>query len=226
MKKYILLSLLVIFILIPTTAKKTTTHWEQKAIQIESLSNWQLLGNGSVSVSMNGQVLLTESDDSQGVMLISPDYYSNDVIVRYKILALTNATVFVNTLSLTNIDSAKLTIPLEYDGGISLLTSKTANYFIAFKNAPHGTTPFIAKNPGFEIKTSSPEQDRMTAGVYYDIEVGRKGSKIWLAVDGKQIISWKDDNPIRGGHIAFRLRGTAGLNAAALIKDLEIYTRS
>jgi len=189
------------------------------------LLKWQLLGKGSVFTSTNGQTCLMESENTQGVMLVSPAYYQGDVVVKYKALALTSASVFVTLLSATKTDAHALNIPEEYDGSMGFWINDAANYFIAFKNAPHGATPFIAKNPGFTTACTASEQDRMVAGVYYDIEVGKQGAKVWLSVDGQKILDWEDEAPIEGGHVALRLRGTAGLKASALIKDFVIYSK-
>jgi hypothetical protein len=99
------------------------------------------------------------------------------------------------------------------------------NYFYAFRNAPHGFPPFIRKYPvpGNDALVTASE-NFMVPGVYYSIEAGRMGNKLWLSVDGKKIIEAEDKSMLPGGHIAFRIRGTAGYKAACLIKDLEIYS--
>ncbi len=202
-----------------------STDWQVDSVTHEALANWRLLGEGEVFTTINAQTCLMESESSQGVVLLSPTYYKGDVVVKYKALALTGATVFVTMLSATDTVAPMLDIPEDYDGGMNLWVDGAANYFFAFKNASHGGTPYIAKNPGFTIETVAPDQDRMVAGIYYDIEVGRQGSQLWLSVDGQQIIAWKDDHPIEGGHIAVRLRGTAGLAASGLLKDMVIYSK-
>ncbi len=200
-------------------------EWKEEQIKPEELINWRFLGQGSVFNIMNDQTCLTESDETQGVMLLSPVYYGGDVVVRYKALALTDASVFVTILSATDTAAHALTIPGNYDGSMGFWTNDVANYFFAFKNAPHGGTPFISKNPDSEGMSAAAKQDRMVAGVYYDIEVGKEGRKLWLSVDGEEVVSMEDRAPIVGGHVALRLRGTAGLKAAGLIKDLAIYSK-
>ena len=208
-----------------SNANQEWLDWKQEKITPEELGKWQLLGKGSLGLGMNQQTVIQEVEDSNGVMLLSPTYYSGDVLVRYQALALTPASVFVMALAAADTVPGQLTIPADYDGGMALWTANTANYFFAFKNAPHGATPFIAKNPGFHISASADTQDGMVAGVYYDIEVGKEGQKLWLSIDGKTVVSWDDDSPIGGGHVAFRLRGTAGLLAAGAIRNLTIYSK-
>lgn len=199
--------------------------WKEEPVRPDELATWQLLGEGKVANAMGEQVSLEEADQSKGVMLLSPRYYEGDIVVRYKALALSPATVFVTVLSAKDQSGDQLTIPGSYDGTMGFWTSETSNYFFAFKNAPHGGTPFITKNPAAEKQVNAPGQDGMIAGVYYDIEVGREGTKLWLSIDGKEVVSMVDESPITSGHVAFRLRGTAGLRAIGLIKDLSIYTK-
>jgi len=199
--------------------------WTAEQVLPDELAAWQLLGDGKVASVMGEQVSLEETGQSKGVMLLSPRYYEGDVVVRYKALALSPATVFVTVLSAKDQSGDQLTVPGNYDGTMGFWTSETRNYFFAFKNAPHGGTPFITKNPAAEKQANAPGQDGMIAGVYYDIEAGREGTKLWLSIDGKEVVNMVDDSLITGGHIAFRLRGTAGLPAIGLIKDLSIYTK-
>lgn len=87
-----------------------------------------LLGEGEVSTWGN-QTSIKEADDTKGVMLISPKTYANDVIIRYKVLALTPAKVIVTMLSVSDEgESDGLTIPDNYDGSIGLWTNSKENY--------------------------------------------------------------------------------------------------
>lgn len=194
-------------------------------VSADELVNWTLVGKGEVA-KHGAQVSLQESDDSKGIMLVSPDAYSNDIIVRYKVMALTPATVLVALLSASDEGaSADLTIPEDFDGSLGLFTGEKENYFFAFKNAPHNVTPFVRKSPYAGKTLGSAKENSMIAGVYYDIEIGKKKDKLWLSVDGKKIIEARDKDPLDGGHLALRIRGTAGFKAGCLIKDLEVFSR-
>lgn len=196
---------------------------EQK-VSAEELVKWKLFGNGKVFNILNGQTCLSEAEDSQGVMLMSPDSYG-DVILKYKVLALTPATVLVTILSASDAsDKNTLTIPSDYAGGMKLLNDDSRNYLLAYKNAPHGANPFILKNPGSSISAHAAQPDRMVAGVYYDVEITKSGKTISMRIDGKEMVSMQDDAPLGKGHILFRIRGTAGLTASCLIRDLRILT--
>lgn len=198
---------------------------EKNEISADELVNWNLVGKGRV-MQHGTQISLQESDDSKGIMLVSPDAYGDDIVVRYKVLALTPATVLVALLSASDEGAtADLTIPEDFDGSLGLFTGEKENYFIAFKNAPHNVTPFIRKSPYAGETLGSAVKNSMIAGVYYEIEVGKRGKKLWLSVDGKKIIKTEDPEPLGGGHLALRIRGTAGFKAGCLIKDLEILSR-
>lgn len=71
-------------------------------------------------------------------MFVSPDIYNSGIIVKYKVVALTPATVIVTLLSVSDKRIyEKLTIPEKYNGSIALWSKEKENYFFAFKNAPH-----------------------------------------------------------------------------------------
>lgn len=197
----------------------------EKQISVETLLNWKQLGKGKVSMAIANQLSITETEDSQGVMLMSPDTYSEDVIVRYKFLALNAATVFVTMLSASDgSGGGGLRIPSDYQGGFALLTEKS-NYFFAFKNDVHAAKPYLAKNPASSISATAQKTDQMLPGIYYDIETGKSGNQVWLKINGRTIVKMEDPNPLSGGRILFRLRGTAGIPAAALIRDVRIVSK-
>lgn len=218
--------LIIVMSLIALTACNQTNDYELKKTTIspDELLNWTVLGKGKVQ-KLGSQIALQESDDSKGIMLVSPDVYGADQVVRYKVLALTPATVLVAVLSFSDEDgSTDLTIPDDYDGSIGFVTGVKENYFFAFKNAPHNVTPFVKRSPNAKEALGSATENTMIAGVYYEVEAGIREGKLWLAIDGEKVFETIDPEPLAGGHIALRIRGTAGFKAACLIKDLEIST--
>lgn len=199
-------------------------NWKEQKISAEELVKWKFLGKGKVFNILNGQTCLSEAEDSQGVMLMSPESYG-DVVLKYKVLALTPATVLVTILSASDAsDKNTLTIPSDYAGGMKLLNDDSRNYLLAYKNAPHGANPFILKNPGSAKSANAAQPDLMVAGVYYDVEITKSGKTISMRINGKEMVSMQDDAPLGKGHVLFRIRGTAGLTASCLIRDLRILT--
>ena len=80
----------------------------------------------------------------------------------------------------------------------------------------------MRKSPYKGESLGSAKENLMIAGVYYDVEVGKYQGKLWLAIDGKKVFETEDKEPLKGGHLALRIRGTAGFKAGCLIKDLEV----
>ncbi|MFY0605114.1 MAG: hypothetical protein JXR10_00265 [Cyclobacteriaceae bacterium] len=203
-------------------AQDTSRAISKESFSTDQLKEWQLLGDGVVS-NWGKQLSLKESDTSKGVMLVSPDTYQGDITVKYSVLALTPATVIVTMLSISDLgDSDELTIPDDYNGSIGLWNKDKESYFFAFKNAPHGVTPFVRKNPNSTGPLAAAKENVMIAGVTYDVEIGRMGTNLWLTIDGEKIFEAVDDKPLKAGRIAIRLRGTAGFPAGCLIRDLVV----
>jgi hypothetical protein len=217
---------LVILLLAGSVYGQTNDHGlTKKSVSPDELIHWTRVGKGKVEKS-GAQIAMQESEDSKGIMLVSPDAYGSDIIVRYKVMALTPATVLVALVSASDAGASDhLTIPEDFDGSLGLFTSEKENYFFAFKNAPHNVTPFVRKSPATGETLGSASDNTMIAGVYYDVEIGKSGEKLWLSVDGKKLFEAEDKKPLGGGHLALRIRGTAGFIAGCLIKDLEVFSR-
>ncbi len=196
----------------------------------EALNEWSFLGQGTKMVESHNMFFMKEDpQQSNGVMIVSPKSYSNKVTVKYEVMTLTPAAVLVAILSASDLgQSTDLTIPQNYDGSMSLWINDVESYFYAFRNAPHNYTPFIRKYPvaqGEDPALVSMDDNIMHPGVFYSIELGQDGDLVWLKVDGKKVLETKDATPLKGGHIAFRIRGTAGEYAACLMRNLEIIER-
>jgi len=201
-------------------------NYRLEQVSADDLENWSFYGLGEAFKSGGAQFCIAENDSTLGAMIVSPESYSGDVIIRYKVLSLTSSTVLVAMISASDMDSStELTIPDSYDGRMSLWTKEKDNYFFAFRNAPHDRTPFLRKYPvpGSEALASATE-NIMFPGNHYEVELGRIDNTLWLSVNGEKILETTDDEILPGGHIAFRVRGTANFRAACLIKDLEIYS--
>ncbi|MEM9252605.1 MAG: hypothetical protein AAGB29_09685 [Planctomycetota bacterium] len=215
---YIVLAIALLAGSPPTSAE--STH----GIAATELAKWPFWGVGAVS-TWGPQFAMREADNSKGVMIISPNSYRGDVVLRYRFMALTPATVGVAMLAVSDPgETDRLTLPDDYDGALGPWFNDKTNYFFAYKNAPHSVTPFVRQNPDAAEPLAVAEENVMIAGVYYDIEVGRRDGKLWLSVDGETLFEADDDAPLPGGHVALRLRGTAGFPAGCLIKDFSITT--
>lgn len=204
------------------------SDFEMEEISTDDLLSWSFYGLGRAYKSGSAQFCIAENDSTFGAMIVSPASYDGNVIVRYKIMALTSSTVLTALLSASDIGSSGvLSIPEDYNGNMGLWTKEKDNYFFAFKSGPHNNPPFLRKYPvpGNEALAMA-SKNFMLPGVHYEIEIGRIDHKLWLTVDGEKIIEAEDNEMLPGGHIALRVRGTAGFKAACLIKDLVIYTKA
>lgn len=199
----------------------------KRRITSEELLKWDKWGDGEIT-HMGEQLCIKEADESKGIMLVSPSSFNGTVVLKFKVLALTSASVMAVVLAATDEGKAKLSIPDSYDGSFGLWQKKN-NYFFAFKNASHNKTPFVVKygNPFSGEELASAEDNYMMAGKYYSIELGKKENTLWLSIDGEKMFEVEDtDHPFQNGHVALRVRGTVGLLGAILIKDLKIYTEA
>jgi len=182
---------------------------------------WSFYGKGA-SYVRGDMFYMREADDSVGAILISPESYEGDVILRYEIMPMSAASVCVALLGATDKGDAKtLTIPEGYDGNMGLWINSMDNYFFAFHNAAHDRPPFLKRFPANERLVMA-EENVMRAGAFYRIEAGRKGNKLWFKVDGKKVFETEDPNPLTSGHIAFRIRGIDYEPAACLIRNVTI----
>jgi len=196
----------------------------------DDLNTWSFYGQGTKLVESHNSFFMKEDPaQSEGVMIVSPESYGENVVVSYDVMTLTPASVLVAILSASNPgEDEELTIPENYDGSMDFWINDVESYFYAFRNGPHNFTPFIRKYPvpeGQDPALVSYEKNIMHPGVFYTVEMGRKGNKLWLKVDGKKILETTDKNAFGGGHVAFRIRGTAGEYAACLIRNVEIITK-
>ncbi len=214
-------SILLCSIILPLIMNAQSTK-----VSPEELNKWSFYGQGTKMVESHNMFFMKEAEVSEGAMIVSPESYGENVVVKYDVMTLTPATVLVAILSASNVgEDAKLTIPEDYDGSMKLWIEDVESYFYAFRNAPHNFTPFIRKYPvpeGQDPALVSLDENIMHPGIFYSIELGRKKDKIWLKVDGKTILETIDEKAFGGGHLAFRIRGTAGEYASCLIRNLEI----
>lgn len=100
-------------------------------------------------------------------------------------------------------------------------------YMFAFHNAAHNKPgPFIRKypEPGTKPIIES-DKSYMRPGIYYKIEIGKTGKKIFFKIDDKTVLETSDPDPLQGGKIVLRIRGTAHETASCLIRNVKIYSR-
>lgn len=216
MKYLIALFLIVLNV---SSFSQTVTKYSPK-----DLENWQSLGDGLGYVTHN-QFMMEEVEESIGFMIFSPEKYK-DVVLRYEVMTMNPATVLVAILNASDKGtSTNLTIADDNMGSFGFWTKEVEDYMFGFRVMAHNSTPFLRKHPAPEGGTSGiglAKKNVMHSGWRHQVECGKKGSKIWLKIDGETLIDVSDDKPLEAGKIAIRVRGTAGILGKSMIRNLEI----
>ena len=198
-----------------------------EAFSHKDLLKWESWGKGIVANGSHGQLILSESDSSKGIMILSPKIYGKDVILSYDLMSLRPATVCIVELLAHNTDDYNLKLPEDYDGNVEYLFKNINMYMFTFLNAAHNKPgPFIRKypEPGTEPLVQTDKQF-MQSGIYYHVELGKIGSKLFLKIDDQMILETTDANSFNAGKIILRIRGTAHEVASCLIRNVKIYSR-
>ena len=189
------------------------------------LQSWPVIGNGFVAEA-DGATLLAEYPGSSGVMFISPKVYGCDARVQFEVLPLNPESVLVVMMGASAPGtSPKINLPEDYDGSIGHLLAKTDAYFFAFHNAAHKRTPFVRKHPFARGESSdiAAVPDNVMTTQWHNIEVVHScDGELSLIIDGKTMIDAKDDDPLAGGQIVLRLRGTKTHTASAMFRNFTV----
>ena len=210
----VFLALFVLFV-----QAQTGTKYSPK-----DLESWQSLGAGKGYVTHN-QFMMEEVEGSIGFMIFSPEKYK-DVVLRYEVMTMNPATVLVAIINASdNGSSSNLSITGDNNGSFGFWTKEVENYMFGFRVMAHNSTPFLRKHPAVNGENTTiglAEKDVMHSGWRHMVELGKKGSKLWLKIDGEIIIDVADNEPLDAGKIAIRVRGTAGILGKCMIRNLEI----
>jgi hypothetical protein len=193
-----------------------------KPVSMEELANqWTFHGEGSRAFQ-NRMFYMEESEESQGVMVVSPKPVAGDVTVRYELMPMTAASVCVLILSATDTGEATtLSLPDGYDGSMGHWINHIDNYFFAFHNMAHDRTPFGIRFPS-KLSIGEFEKNVMRNGEFSTIEIKKMGGTLTLSINGEHLFEGNDPNPLGSGHIAFRIRGIPQHPASCLIRNLTI----
>ncbi len=196
---------------------------QTKEYSPQDLEKWVTIGEGNGFVT-HGQFFMEEVEGSKGFMLLSPEKY-NDVIVRYEVMTLNPATVLVALLNASDIGATTDLTLAENSDSFGFWTSQVEDYMFGFRVMAHNSTPFLRKHPaeaGQNSQIGLAEEDVMHSGWRHKVELGKEGKRLWMKIDGKTIIDVTDENPLKEGKIAIRVRGTASELGKCMMRNLEI----
>ncbi len=202
---------------------------KKEGISAKELTTWQTLDLGKTSV--NGEELIVEeTEGSDGYFLISPDTYEGDVQINYQVKALSESSVCIVLLFTSDMgDSENLTLPPANAKGRDFWDwrTKLEHYNLTFNNASHGNKPFFFKNvsPFKRGFYQTLPNTIMKTQEWNSVEIGRKGTHMWFKLNDSIVFEQEDCNPLSAGHMIFRISGTTGeetIFAKIALKDLVI----
>ena len=230
-KKILLVSPFLILLFLNLYAKNIQEKsWQGKynvqEINIRDLLNWERQGLGIVDKGGHDQLIMSETTGSKGIMIVSPDIYEDNVVLSFDVMSLNAAKVLIVELLAHNTGNYGLTFPENYDGNVKYLFKNVNMYMFAFHNAAHNKPgPFIRKYPvpGKEPIAKS-EKSYMQNGIYYNVELGRMDKKLFLKIDGNNVLETTDKESLEGGKLILRIRGTAHELASCLLRNVKIHT--
>lgn len=189
----------------------------QESFSPTDLANWETYGIGKTTVR-NGELIVEETDGSDGFFLISPKSYTGDITMTYKVKAMSESAVQIVLFSASDQgESLALTAPSSNDlTPREVWTWRTTleHYNLTFNNKSHGIKPFFFKNvspqeKGFRLDQA---ENVMVPGEWYDVKISKKGTLIIFTLNGKIIFEVEDPEPLTGGHVMLRISGTNGSN--------------
>ncbi len=223
------LSLSIIFTITMLFASCGKNPLTRDNISARALSTWQTLDIGKSTVTDEG-LIIEEMEGSDGYFLISPDSYQGELVINYKVKAMSASSVLIVLFAASDMGiSDSLILPPADTKGMGFWTWRTQleHYNLTFNNRSHGNRPFFFKNEsptkrGFYQQSID---NIMEVGIWYDVEIGKQQNRLWFKLNNELIFEQEDCQPLPNGHLMFRISGTSGekvIFAKAAIKDLVI----
>ena len=188
----------------------------------KALSEWQMIGIGSVEVTSNGDLKFTEGSESKGVVLVSPKAYGEKMELTFDVKPLRYEGVCVVFISMAMKDSSVDIQTPDNDGAFSRFTEgDIENYTFAFHTGYHQPNIFIHRNPG--SKNLGMVKDVAIDQKWYRVTISRNDASLKILVDGKTALEVKDpETPLGRGKIGLRLRGPGDGSYSCLYRNLVI----
>jgi len=189
------------------------------------LAEWTLVGVGEALVDEEKNALmLAEGNASKGITLLSKRSYKSDVTFSFEIRPLSFEGVSYVFLSASDVVTmGELKVSDEHLGNINFWTEgRVQNYLFSFHNGFFESKPFIKKNPGLKDVAISP--DVFKGKESYNVEVGRRGRRLWIKIDGKTVARGSDKarGGLPPGRLGFRLRGHGAGAYRCMIRNVVI----
>ena len=185
-----------------------------------ALSEWRMIGIGSVEVTSDGDLNFIEEPDSKGVVLVSPNAYGEKMELTFDVKPLQYEGVCVVFISMAMKNGSVDIQTPGNDCAFSRFTEgEIENYTFAFHTGYHQPNIFIHRNPG--SKNLGMVKDIATDQKWYRVTINRDGAKLRIMVNGETALEVTDtETPLGRGKIGLRLRGPGDGSYSCLYRNL------
>jgi lysophospholipase L1-like esterase len=195
------------------------------SVPVSDLAQWPIFGAGTVAATQENLIVLTEGKDSEGVVLLSPEEFPANIVLRFKIRPNQFEGVLMAMLCASPLQGDAISVPEGYKGAMGFWNGPKAevrNFLFAFHTGYHQPMAFLNRNPGeggLNRHTDPAAEQR-----WYEVEVGRRESRVWLKIDGEVALESNEPGNARlpAGRVGFRLRGPGDGSFFATIKDVKL----
>lgn len=206
MKKYLILGFVVVLIGVSgalvwqaKSSRLTLKGISGEAISAEDLNKWDKSSDNMQTEVQGNQLYIQESIGSEGVALVYPQKISGDFIFKFKLMSLTQ-TGKIKIISRNDDGDYEYIVELQ-----QLRSKQTAKIW--------RDGALVGQADAFTLKPD----------VFYQIIFERSGRQLNLEIDGKTVISSKENKPAQNATLGIRIEGRPDHPAAIEIKDVELY---
>ncbi len=197
----------------------------EKTISAKELEiDWIMYGHGR-RIREHGILLLQTKRGGKDICLLSPDSYSDKVVLQCEIMTLNSLTSIDFILAVAQVKGDKhFSLPTGYDGSLQLWQRRYAGYILSLANAAENRTPVLIKSPGWR-QLQQAKKNYFIPGVFNKIEVGRKRDKLWLLINDEEVLKFDDDHDLAEGRLVIHIGGAFGEEGGCLLRNMRITTR-
>ncbi len=225
MSKFVMWGCIIVGVILVSFALNGVVLGAEEKELTDSISyEWTVYGKGEKKLS-NHIIYLREKKDSDGMVLVSSKSYSKRLVLSFEIMPLNPLTVVNVMMSANNSeDEESLNIPYNYSGDRKFWVFSVKSYYFSFGNSSDNQHPQLLKLPGNDLLAEAVE-NLLAPGVFNTVEVGRRLSRFWLSINGREIFRVTDRDKLDAGHIAIRIHGNFAERGACLLRNFKINER-
>jgi hypothetical protein len=205
----------------PAMADTAACH--RTSLTAEDLMQWPAWGIGQ-RMPVSRQLLMEESENSQGYMAISPQSYDGDVVLSFETLVMTSATVMVAGLIGQADPADPVAFPEGYDANLGPVINSYPFMMAALHNVAHNRPgPFIATfEKGARRILDEADRGFMRVDTPHRVVFGKNRDIVWVDIDGQRVVTAPVQPGLESARLMLRIRGTGFREAAAIFRNVEI----